>query len=138
MELKMTTDLNTKNIAELNEQEIAEVQAEYEARLKAIENRKNELADQALVEIQKIMQQKGVATKRMIDFLEKFAKSEGVLVKYNYINKNGEAKVFLYRQNQKGINPFLKDIKAKKISKEQALSYASGADGAKYVTALFK
>jgi uncharacterized protein YecE (DUF72 family) len=134
----MVNSLSTKNISDLNEQEIAEVQAEYEARLKAIENRKNELADQALVEIQKIMQQKGVSTKRMIDFLEKFAKSEGVLVKYNYINKNGEAKVFLYRQNQKGINPFLKDIKAKKISKEQALSYASGADGAKYVTALFK
>jgi uncharacterized protein YecE (DUF72 family) len=134
----MNTILNTKNISELNEKEIIEVQAEYEARLKAIEMRKSELADQALLEIQKIMQQKGVSTKRMIDFLEKFAKSEGVLVKYNYINKNGEAKVFLYRQNQKGINPFLKDIKAKKISKEQALSYASGADGAKYVTALFK
>jgi uncharacterized protein YecE (DUF72 family) len=134
----MVTSLNTKNIADLDELEIIAVQAEYEARLKAIEMRKNELSNQALVEIQKIMQQKGVSTKRMIDFLEKFAKSEGVLVKYNYINKNGEAKVFLYRQNQKGINPFLKDIKAKKISKEQALSYASGADGAKYVTALFK
>jgi uncharacterized protein YecE (DUF72 family) len=134
----MTTTLSTKNISDLNEKEIIEVQAEYEARLKAIETRKSELADQALVEIQKIMTQKGVSTKRMIDFLEKFAKSEGVLVKYNYINKNGEAKVFLYRQNQKGINPFLKDIKAKRISKEQALSYACGADGANYVAALFK
>jgi hypothetical protein len=134
----MKNFLNTKSISDLNEQEIIVVQAEYEERLKAIENRKNELADQALVEIQKIMQQKGVSTKRMIDFLEKFAKSEGVLVKYNYINKNGEAKVFLYRQNQKGVNPFLKDIKAKKITKEQALGCASGADGAKYVTALFK
>jgi hypothetical protein len=130
--------VNTKDISELNEQEIVEIQAEYENRLKAIEKRKTELADKALFDIQKIMNDRGISTKRMIDFLEKFAKSEGVLVKYHYTNKNGESKVFLYRKNQKGINPFLKDIKAKKISREQAVSCAIGVDGASYVRELFK
>lgn len=134
----MATSLGKRDISELSASEVAEVEAEYLTRMEALKRRKSELAKQSFYEVQKVMEAKNISSSAMIEFLQEFSAEEGVLVKYPYVNDKGVQKTFMYRENQRGKNQFLIDIAAKKITKEQAQSYAVGTDGAKYVAGLFK
>lgn len=104
---------------------------------KEIERRKKELADSSFIQVLDLMKNLSISASSMISYLQPHAELDGVLVKYIYKNDKNKEVVFLYRPGKRGSNKFKQDIDDKKLTQEQALSYALNDEGKKYVNGLF-
>jgi hypothetical protein len=80
----------------------------------------------------------GISASRFIAFLQPLADLEGITVSYTYLDDDGLEHIYNRRRDDTSSeNPLSKDIRAGRLSKEKALTFALNQDGRVWIETNF-
>ncbi|WP_088952762.1 hypothetical protein [Variovorax sp. HW608] len=96
------------------------------------------VANAVLLEHWNAIKADGISASRFIAFLQPLADLDGITVSYTYFDDDGHEHTYnRRREDVSSENPLSKDIRAGRLSKEKALTFALNEDGRVWIETNF-
>lgn len=119
-------------------EELQKQEAELQAKVEAIRAQQRVIQNKNFYDVLEQAKDKGITKEQLSNFINSLIEDEKILVVYDYTDDDGKAKQSILRLNAKGQNVFIRHCREKKITKEQALTYARNEAGRQKVEEIFK